>query len=172
MAESVASSEFFSPSIVAFLANSDEEFDSIVGSLPSGFELPPLDPPTAAATPPSSSALKTAAAASELQRLKDKNKNKNTEKSTNTWAKRFTEWQEHKNIDVSAGNVSAAALDEVLHHFFAELKKQDGSDYEPDSLRTMLGALDRHFRNIGLDFRIIKRQRILRVPTGLEWKSN
>ena len=105
---------------------------------------------------PPSNGLNTASAASELQRLKNKNKNKNTEKSTNTWAKRFTKWQEQKGLDVSVGKVSASELDKVLQHFFAELKKQDGSDYEPDSLRTMLGALDRHFRNIGHECRIIK----------------
>ena len=149
-------SEFFCPSILEFLASSDssdQEFDSIVGSLPFDFELP-LDPPIA--PPPPSSTLDTASAANELQRLKDKNKNKNTERSTNTWAKRFTKWQEQKGIDVSVGKVSATEVDRVLQHFFAELKKQDGSDYEPDSLRTMLGALDRHFRNAGHEFRIIK----------------
>ena len=144
MAESVASpSEFFSQSILDFLASSDssdQEFDSIVGSLPFDFELPTFDPPVA--PPPPSSTLNTASAASELQRLKNKNKNKNTVKSTNTWAKRFTKWQEQKGLDVSVGKVSASELDKVLQHFFDELKKQDGSDYEPDSLRTMLRALE------------------------------
>ena len=69
-------SEFFSPSILASSDSSDQEFDSIVGSLPFDFELP-LDPPIA--PPPPSSTLDTASAANELQRLKDKNKNKNTE---------------------------------------------------------------------------------------------
>ena len=110
-------------------------------------------------------------AASELQRLKNKNKNKNTEKSTNTWAKRFTKWQEQKGLDVSVGKVSASELDKVLQHFFAELKKQDGSDYEPDSLRTMLGALDRHFRNIGHECRIIKDKEFAKCRQVLNGKA-
>ena len=164
-------SEFFCPSILEFLASSDssdQEFDSIVGSLPFDFELP-LDPPIA--PPPPSSTLDTASAANELQRLKDKNKNKNTERSTNTWAKRFTKWQEQKGIDVSVGKVSATEVDRVLQHFFAELKKQDGSDYEPDSLRTMLGALDRHFRNAGHEFRIIKDKEFVECRQVLNGKA-
>ena len=88
-------SEFFSPSILANSDSSDQEFDSIVGSLPFDFELP-RDPPIA--PPPTSSTLDTASAANELQRLKDKNKNKNTAKSTNTWAKRFTKSFSGKSI--------------------------------------------------------------------------
>ena len=34
----------------------------------------------------------------ELQRLQDKNKSKNTKKSTNTWVNRLQRWQEHKGI--------------------------------------------------------------------------
>ena len=103
----------------------NQEFDSIVGSLPFDFELS-LDPPIA--PPPPSSTLDTASAAN-------------------------------------------AEVDRVLQHFFAELKKQDGTDYEPDSLRTMLGALDRHFRNAGHEFRIIK-DTICRVQAGAEWKGH
>ena len=38
---------------------------------------------------------------------------------------------------------SVSKLDVVLQNFFAELKKKDGTDYKPESLRTMLAALDR-----------------------------
>ncbi len=44
---------------------------------------------------------------------------------------------------------TAGELDSVLQNFFAELKKKDGTDYEPESLCTMLAALDRHFRSSG-----------------------
>ena len=55
-----------------------------------------------------------------------------------------------------AGETSSSELDKILQHFFAQLRKKDGTNYEPDSLRMMLGALDRYFRNAGYNFRIIK----------------
>ena len=42
---------------------------------------------------------------------------------------------------------SASELDMVLQNLLAELKKKDGTDYEPESLRTMLAALDRFLRS-------------------------
>ena len=38
----------------------------------------------------------------------------------------------------------------------ADLKKHDRTDYEPDSLRTMLAALDRSFRSSGCKYSIVK----------------
>jgi len=46
-------------------------------------------------------------------------------------------------------------LNGTLERFFAEVRKSDGSEYEPYSLR-MLAALDRHLRQAGANFSIIK----------------
>ncbi len=64
----------------------------------------------------------------ELQRLKDKTKNANTEKSTGNWARRFQKWQEQHGITVCLSVATAGELDSVLQNFFAELKKKDGTD--------------------------------------------
>ena len=40
----------------------------------------------------------------------------------------------------------AKELEEYFSRFFAEISKSDGSDYELDALRIMLGALDRHLK--------------------------
>ena len=47
---------------------------------------------------------------------------------------------------------STSELDMVLQNFFAELKKKDGTDYKSESLRTMLAALDKFFRNSGCKY--------------------
>ena len=52
--------------------------------------------------------------------------------------------------------VGKRELDAHLQPFFVELKKQDGGDYEPESLRTMIAALDRHVRELGCDYSILK----------------
>ncbi len=92
----------------------------------------------------------------ELQRLKEKNRNKNTDRSTQTSGRKFTQWVQEKQLHFSLETISAEELDKILQHYFAELKKKDGSDYEPDSLRTMLASLDRHFQEAGCTFKVIK----------------
>ena len=52
--------------------------------------------------------------------------------------------------------VSASDLDILLQHFFAQLTKKDGSEYEPESLRTMIAALERHIKGLGCRHSILK----------------
>ena len=141
-----------------------DSFDSLeLDALLSQVELPlPLDelcvaPPT---TPPTScedesQAPFATATAEELRRLQSKNKNKNTVNSTKTWVNRFEAWQRVRGVAVPS-DPEPRQLDAVLQQFYAELRKEDGSEYEPDSLRVMLASLDRHFQEKGLPFSIRK----------------
>ena len=47
-------------------------------------------------------------------------------------------------------------LDRVLQEFYCHVRKQNGDEYEPDSLRTMLAALDRHLSGCGCSYSIMK----------------
>ena len=85
----------------------------------------------------------------DLQRLKDKNKNQNTAKSTVTWIKRFEAWRKVKEITRELENIPEDELDTVLQSFFGEIRKNDGTEYEPECLRVMLSALDRHLKDKG-----------------------
>ena len=69
----------------------------------------------------------------EIQKLAKKAVNKNTVKII--VARKQGPQQRH---DITK------ELDECLSRFFAEICKSDGSDYEPDSLRVMLAAIDNH----------------------------
>ena len=51
-------------------------------------------------------------------------------------------------------DIPLSNFDEILQRFFAELKTCKGEDYDPDSLRTMLGALNCHLRDSGCAHRI------------------
>ena len=85
----------------------------------------------------------------------DKNTNKNTLTSTNAWVRRFEGWRNARGIDHELLiHKSVAEMDNILGHFYAELRKEDGSGYEPESLRVMLASLDRCFRDSGLPFSI------------------
>ena len=131
MAEgSYCPSDFFCPSIAEFIDKAvyentkgiAGEFDKLFASVP--LELLQDDTATPTAPPPTSSTLclPGPSNAHELQRLKDKNRNKNTDKSTNNWARRFDTWQQHRGITVPVSNkTSAGDLDEILQHFFTKL---------------------------------------------------
>jgi len=92
----------------------------------------------------------------DLQKFKEKNLNKNTTKSTNTWVNRFEAWRTWRKLPHKPEEIPKQELNGTLERFLAEVRKSDGSEYEPDSLRTMLAALDRHLRQAGAKFSIIK----------------
>ena len=92
----------------------------------------------------------------EIQELKDNSENQNTKKSTSTWLNVWTSWAESKNFETNLLSYEAKQLDETLQKFFAEIRKKDGSEYEPDSLRVMLASLDRHLREKDAAFSIAK----------------
>ena len=70
--------------------------------------------------------------------------NKNTKKSTETWLCTYLEWANEKTKPKNIENLSPEDLDEVLGDFYTELKKKDGSDYEPESLGVRQASLDRY----------------------------
>ena len=72
----------------------------------------------------------------EIQQLAEKAVNKNTVKTTKTWIKVWKMWAESKGLKDDIVKYEAKQLDECLSRFFAEIRKSDGSDYEPDSLQS------------------------------------
>ena len=47
-------------------------------------------------------------------------------------------------------------LDDVLCRFYAEIRQQNGDEYEPDSLAVMQGSLDRNLKNNGKSYSILR----------------
>ena len=93
----------------------------------------------------------------ELHQLQDKNKNKNTKISTNIWVNCLQRWQEHKGITGTLLDSNEQQLDETLQQFYAELQKEDGSDYKPDSLQVMLASLNHYFRENGAPYSLLNK---------------
>ena len=62
-------------------------------------------------------------------------------------------------------------LDKALERLYASVCKQDGTDYEPGSLRVMQAALDRHFREKGCSFSIIEDREFVNSRKVLEGKA-
>ena len=92
---------------------------------------------------------------SKIKRLKQKNWHKNTTRSTNTWVRRFESWYSQQPCQqAKLEEIPMQELDRILQEFYCHVRKQNRDEYEPDSLRTMLAALDRHLS--GCSYSIIK----------------
>ena len=63
---------------------------------------------------------------------------------------------------------SATELNMVLQNFFAELKKKDGTEYEPESLQTMLAALDRFLSEQWVEIQHSEGQEIYWKQEGID----
>ena len=71
----------------------------------------------------------------EIQTLKDKTRNRNTDHSTNTWTRTFKAWKSKRGQNEELLSYFPIDLNEVLVKFYAELRKVDGQEYEPACLR-------------------------------------
>ena len=80
-------------------------------------------------------------------------------------------WAESKGLNNDIVKYEAKELDECLSLFFAEIRKSDGSDYEPDSLRVMLAALDRHLKQNDSKISIAKDRELVKCRQVLEGKA-
>ena len=56
-------------------------------------------------------------------------------------------WCEGKSIALEIEKHEPAELNRLLEKFYAEVKNKNGQNYEPDSLRVMIAALDRHLKD-------------------------
>ena len=107
----------------------------------------------------------------EIQQLAEKAVNKNTVKTAKTWINVSKMWAESKGLKDDIVKYEAKELDECLSRFFAEICKSDGSDYEPDSLRVMLAALDRHLKQNDSKISIANDREFVKYRQVLEGKA-
>ena len=90
----------------------------------------------------------------ELNTLRRKSENGNTAKSTNTWLNVYRQWARNRNEPEDIEEIPPQQLNLLLERFYAEVKKRDGSDYEPECLGVMQAALDRYLRDKNCTFSI------------------
>ncbi|CAH3145813.1 unnamed protein product [Porites evermanni] len=74
--------------------------------------------------------------------------------------------------DVAALKDAAENLNTLLEQFYASVRKQDGTDYKPGSLKVMQAALDRHLKEKGYSLSIIKDREFLSSRKVLEGKAH
>ena len=84
-------------------------------------------------------------------------KSKNTVKKTKPDWQRFDAYCQGKIsgcFDIT--NIPAPYLDKLLCRFFKDLRKKDGSDYEPDTVSSFQKSIQRHITEQKLPFNILK----------------
>ena len=82
-----------------------------------------------------------------IEELRNPSENKNTKRSTDYWTNIFQQWAKTRGKNEQLESYEVPELNEALAQFFAELRKENGNDYEPDSLKVIQAALDRHLRS-------------------------
>ena len=75
---------------------------------------------------------------------------------TSFWLRVWKTWCEGKSIALEIQEHEPAEPNRLLEKFYAEVKNQNGQDYEPDSLRVMIAALDRHLKDKQYSLSIVK----------------
>ena len=63
--------------------------------------------------------------------------NSNTQRCTDKWVNCFKEWATTKKIAHDIEKLAPFELDLMLQSFFTEVRKKDGTEYEPNSLASL-----------------------------------
>ena len=82
-----------------------------------------------------------------IELLKCESENKNTKQTTGYWKGICQKWAKTRGKEEQLESYDIPELNETLSQFLAELRKENGQDYKPDSLKVMQAALDRHLRS-------------------------
>ena len=62
-------------------------------------------------------------------------------------------------------------MDEILQQFYADVKRKDGTDYEPSSHANMQAALDRRLREAGYMYSLLTNRHFLNSRNVLEGRA-
>jgi len=103
--------------------------------------------------------------------LRTRNENSNTAKSTKKWLNVFNEWKLQRNEARRFEDIPPEELDAILCRLFAEIRKKDGGEYEPEILAVMQSALDRHLKNAGKKHSILRDREFEKSRQQLEAKA-
>ena len=107
----------------------------------------------------------------EIMEINNSAASKNTKRTTQTWLTVWRNWCLARNIDDKMECFSPQVLDGILTKFYAEVRKKDGSEYEPDSLRVMQASLDRYLRQKNYSASIINGREFKKSQETLNSKA-
>lgn len=74
--------------------------------------------------------------------MKTESEKKNSKRSTDYWKGIFEKWAETRGKEEKLESYDIPELNDALSQFYVELRKENGQDYKPDSLKVMQVALE------------------------------
>ena len=93
----------------------------------------------------------------EMNELKSVASNRNTSRSIKQWMNVLRSWCQCRHLEyVSIETMAPEELDKVLSKFYAEAKKKDGDNYEPESLKITLSAIERFLKEKNYPLNIVR----------------
>ena len=111
------------------------------------------------------------ASTNDIDDFIQKSKSFNTTKSTNKWMSVYVSWAKLRNKEIEIQKLPPVEPELILQVFFAEVKKQNGDDYEPNSLSAMQSSIDRHLKNCGYLHSILRDREFVSSRSVLEGKA-
>ena len=83
----------------------------------------------------------------------------------------WKKWCSEKKISCEIELYKPGELNKLLESFYAEVKNQHGEDYEPECLKIMITALDRHLKDKGYQHSIVRGREFSSSKQVLEGKA-
>ena len=92
---------------------------------------------------------------SDLQNFLNNNMNEKTKAKTKSDLKKFTDFLNEQDEVREISEIPAKELDFLIARFLMSVKKNNGEDYEPSTLRGFQSTIQRHLKSKGSSFNII-----------------
>ena len=92
----------------------------------------------------------------DIRSLVNKSKNSNTTKATSQWMRVFNSWAALRGEVRPIYLLSPIDLDKVLQSFYAEVRKTNGNEYQPNPHASMQAGIDRYLKENNYHVSIIR----------------
>ena len=92
----------------------------------------------------------------DVEFYKENAKNKNTTHATNSWYRKYCKWAEGTGNIKEIQNLEKNELNRILEIYFADITRNDGEEFEPSSLIALQCGLERHLKEMGCTFSILR----------------
>jgi len=114
----------------------------------------PIKPLTASPVPgPSTEFLEFSS--EDVRKFIENEDNKNTSRKTLSDVQKFQRFLQTKGEQKEIQNIEADILDEYIANYILSVRKPDGQEYEPSTIRNIISSLDRKLKRHKYPFKII-----------------
>ena len=107
----------------------------------------------------------------EVKEFAEKRENENTKKRTFYDIKVFKEYFDACDEKREIGDITPVELQEIIKKFVLAVRKKNGEEYEPSSLRAFIQSIDRHLRKNNYGFSVLNDKEFHEVQDILKKKQ-